>query len=115
MRGLLLAALFAAAPIGGTLAAKPAEASLDLGCFRLMAELAEHEDPRVRSAGRVAAQYFLGRLDAAEPGIDTGSAVPIDGTARDRLLRRCAAALQTGGRDFGRIGEALVVRDRPAA
>jgi hypothetical protein len=94
----------------------PASAALDQSCFRLMADLSEDRDPRVQGLGRMAAQYFLGRLDAAVPGFDPDAALAGEapqGAERSRLLVRCGDAMQAGGRDFRSIGEALVPRGRP--
>ena len=110
MESLLAPVLFAAA------AAAPAEpATLDLRCFQLMAQLAEDEDPRIRSTGRIAAQYFLGRLDAASPGADLQSLPRPAGAEREALLRRCGDAMQAGGRDFRAIGQALAPASRTAS
>lgn len=109
MDSLLLAALLAAAPTA-------APAASDRACFALMAQLAEDGDPRLRSAGRIAAQYFLGRIDAAGPGFDpAAAAAPAPGPGRERLLRACGEALEAGGRDFRAIGETLAPRPRPTA
>jgi hypothetical protein len=88
--------------------------SLDLRCYRLMAELARDDDPRTRYAGLAGAQYFLGRIDAADPGFDPdqelgGAPEPI--ADREALVRRCGDAMGAGGRDFRALGESLV---RPA-
>jgi hypothetical protein len=104
MVSVLLAALIAAPQP----TARPAPAPLDVGCFRLMAEFAEDEDPRVQSVGRVGAQYFLGRIDAAAPGFDIDSAGPApDGAERAALLRRCGDSMQRAGHDFRAIGRTL--------
>ncbi len=114
MESVLIAALLAASPLAGP--SENAGPALDRQCFGLMATLAGDEDPRLASLGRVAAQYFLGRIDAAEPGFDPDSAAePPEGEARTRLLRSCGDAMQAGGRDFRSIGEALAPRVRPAA
>ncbi|HEV2866317.1 MAG TPA: hypothetical protein VGX37_07365 [Allosphingosinicella sp.] len=112
MHSLLLAAAAAAAsPAPAPAAAAP----LDLRCFRLMAELADAEDPRIRSIGRIAAQYFLGRIDAAAPGAELGEvSAPPQAEPRGRLLRQCGDAMQAGGRDFRTIGEALAPPSTPA-
>jgi hypothetical protein len=89
--------------------------ALDQRCFSLMAQMAEDEDPRVQSLGRVAAQYFLGRIDAANPGFDPEAAAAVDPGERDALLRRCGDAMQAGGRDFRTIGQALIPGARPSA
>lgn len=113
---MLLAAMITAASTLSPANEPAAPAALDQRCFRLMADLAEDEDPRIRSLGRTAAQYFLGRIDAAAPGYDSEAALerPAPGGAdRTRLLRACGHAMQAGGRDFRSIGEALAPRTRP--
>jgi len=90
--------------------------SLDLRCYRLMAELAQEEDPRIRSAGMTGAHYFLGRLDAADPGFDpdaAGGAGPSTAESRETLVRRCGEAMGAGGRDFRALGQQLVRRGQP--
>ena len=78
-----------------------------------MAQLAEDQDPRVQSLGRVAAQYFLGRIDAASPGFDPANVAPPEPGDHSALLRRCGDAMQAGGRDFRTIGQALAPAHRP--
>ena len=112
MESVLLAALVAATPLAST-EAPGAAAPLDIRCFQLMAELAEDEDPRTRSTGRIAAQYFLGRIDAAAPGADLAGAAPAGAGEREQLLRQCGEAMQAGGRDFRAIGETLAPPGRP--
>jgi hypothetical protein len=80
-----------------------------------MAQLAEDRDPRVQSLGRVAAQYFLGRIDAASPSFDPENVAAPDPGERTALLRRCGDAMQAGGRDFRSIGQALAPGSRPSA
>ena len=111
MESVLIAAFLAAAPNPAPVA--DAATALDQRCFSLMAELAEDQDPRVRSLGRVAAQYFLGRIDAASPGFDPESAAATDSGDHADLLRRCGDAMQAGGRDFRSIGEALAPANHP--
>ena len=110
MESVLIAAVLAAAqthaPVGDVTA-------LDQRCFSLMAQLAEDQDPRVQSLGRVAAQYFLGRIDAAAPGFDPANAAPPGPGDHSALLRRCGDAMQAGGRDFRSIGQALAPGSRP--
>ena len=115
MDSVLIAALVAATPIALPACADPAP--LDLRCFRLMAELAEDEDPRLRAMGRVGAQYFLGRIDAAAPGFDPDAALEHRASGEDQgaLLRRCGDIMGAGGRDFRAIGEALALEANPAA
>ena len=111
MDSVLLALL-----ISATSPAAPADAGapapLDVDCFRLMAELADDEDPRIRSMGTVGAQYFLGRIDAAAPDYDLDQAMARVIGDRDLLLRQCGAVLRAGGRDFRAIGESLVSTGR---
>ena len=115
MESVLIAALFAAASPSEPAAPSGVDPTLDRRCFQVMAELAESDDPRIRSTARVAAQYFLGRIDAASPGADVGSFAAPQPGERDALLGRCSAAMQAGGRDFRAIGEELAPRSRPAA
>ena len=116
MESVLLAAMITAASTLAPANEPAAAAALDQRCFRLMADLAEDEDPRIRSLGRTAAQYFLGRIDAAAPGFDADAALdgPAPaGAARTRLLDACGDAMQAGGRDFRSIGRALAPPRRP--
>ena len=107
MESVLIAALLAASPIAAP--GENAGPALDRQCFALMASLAGDEDPRLSALGSQAAQYFLGRIDAAGSDFDPASAAaatPV-GTARTRLLARCGDAMQAGGRDFRALGETL--------
>ncbi|HYI65162.1 MAG TPA: hypothetical protein VEW71_09780 [Allosphingosinicella sp.] len=113
---LLAAALLAAAPTQSPVNEPVSPAALDERCFRLMADLAEDEDPRIRGLGRMAAQYFLGRLDQARPGFDPAASLEAAapaGPERRRLLGACGDAMQAGGRDFRSIGQALAPPRRP--
>ena len=115
---LFAASIFAAVSTSQPAAEPAAGAALDQRCFALMAELAEDVDPRIQSLGRTAAQYFLGRIDAADPGFDPAAALEVEapaGAERERLLGRCGDAMQAGGRDFRTIGQALAPRARPTA
>ncbi|HEX8364121.1 MAG TPA: hypothetical protein VF603_02420 [Allosphingosinicella sp.] len=108
MNALLLAVLLSSAPAP---AAGPD--STDLGCYRLMAELARAANPQVRTLGLAAAQYFLGRIDAAAPGYEV-SAVPVSEADRPELVRRCGERLNANGFDLRALaapGQAL----RPTA
>ena len=111
MESVLLAALVAAAP------APVGSPELDRACFVLMAEMADNGDVRVRSLSQMAAQYFLGRIDAADSAFDpeTALASPAPTAERGRLLEQCGDAMQAGGHDFRSIGQALAAPVRPAA
>jgi len=116
MESVLLAAMITAASTLAPANEPAAAAALDQRCFRLMADLAEDEDPRIRSLGRTAAQYFLGRIDASAPSYNSEAALETpspQGSDRTRLLSDCGQAMQAGGRDFRTIGEALAPRARP--
>ena len=113
MESVLIAVVLAAAPTHAPVA--DAATALDQRCFGLMAQLAEDDDPRVRSLGRVAAQYFLGRIDSASPGFDPAEAAAPAPRDHEALLRRCGDAMQAGGRDFRSIGQALAPPVRPGA
>lgn len=106
MESVLIAALLAASPLAAS--GENAGAPLDRQCFGLMASLAEDNDPRLSAAGQIAAQYFLGRIDAAGSDFDPDSAsatAPAGEAARAALLRRCGGAMPV--RDFRALGEAL--------
>jgi len=121
MESVLLAASIIAAASTSAPATAPgngpvAAAALDQRCFRLMADLAEDEDQRIRSLGRMAAQYFLGRIDAARPGFDPAAALEAEapaGPERQLLLGACGDAMEAGGRDFRAIGRQLAPPRRP--
>jgi hypothetical protein len=116
MESVLLAAAMMAASTIAPVNEPVAGPALNQRCFRLMADLAGDRDPRVQGLGRMAAQYFLGRIDAAQPGFDPDAALTGEapqGAERSRLLAQCGDAMQAGGHDFRSIGEALVPRGRP--
>lgn len=92
MNLLILAAVAAAA----------APSETDLRCYRLMAELAQAEQPAARALGLGAASWFLGRIDAAAPGYDVARLPGVPRRERPALARRCAALLEAGGYDPGR-------------
>jgi len=102
MTAFLAAALLA---LAAPQAAAPVET--DLRCYRLMAELARAEDPAARRLGLTAAQYFLGRIDAAAPGTDLARIAPVAESERAPLMRRCGDALSEGGFDLRALGESL--------
>lgn len=107
MASVFMAALFALTAPGAS-SAPAGPSPLDLSCYRLMAELAEDDDPRIRSAGFTGAQYFLGRIDARAPGFDPAGATPVPESEREALVARCGTLMGAGGRDFRAIGERFV-------
>ena len=107
MASVFMAALFAlSVPEAAPAAAGPA--AQDLRCYRLMATLAQDEDPRISSAGLTGAQYFLGRIDARAPGFDpeVAEAPPLAADSA-QLLGQCSVLMGAGGRDFRAIGARL--------
>jgi len=95
MESVLLAAAMMAASTNAAPVNEPAAgAMLDQRCFRLMADLAEDRDPRVQGLGRMAAQYFLGRIDAANPGFDPDAVLdaPPPPTASNEVAHECTRA-----------------------
>jgi hypothetical protein len=115
MESVLIAALLAASPLAAP--GENAGEALDRQCFGLMASLTGDNDPRISAAGQIAAQYFLGRIDAAGLDFDPDAAAdvaPTGETARAALLRRCGSAMPV--RDFRALGEALAPpRSHPTA
>ena len=112
---LIAVSLMAAASTSAPAHSPDTDSALDRRCFRLMADLAEDSDPRIQSLGQTAAQYFLGRIDATDPGFDAAawlhSAAP-EGAERTELLSRCGDAMQAGGHDFRAIGQQLAAPAR---
>lgn len=105
---VFLTALFALAASPEPVSAE-ASANLDRRCYGLMAQLAAADDPRIRDAALVGAQYFLGRLDAGAAGFDPDTPLPSPpgDPERDQLIRRCTALMGAGGRDFRALGQRL--------
>ena len=111
MASVFMAALFAHLTAQGGVPPPPSPSPQDVRCYRLMAELAQDEDPRISSAGLTGAQYFLGRIDARSPGFEpsrTGAAIA-DGE-RAALIGQCGALMGAGGRDFRSLGQQLADR-----
>ena len=116
MESVLLAAMFVAASTSHPVNEPVSPVALDERCFRLMASLAEADAPQGRSLGQVAAQYVLGRIDAAHPGADPDALLAGDlpeGAARESLIGACGDAMQAGGVDLRALGRALPPPRRP--
>jgi hypothetical protein len=105
---VFMTALFALAAPPEPVSAEAPD-TLDRRCYGLMAALAETDDPRIREAALVGAQYFLGRLDAGAGGFDPDAPLPSSGAdaEREQLIRRCGALMGAGGRDFRALGQRL--------
>ena len=99
MNAIVLAALVAAPPA--------APAALDLDCFRLMAELSRQQNPEARALGLAAANFFLGRIDAAAQGFDVRAASGAPAGDRADLVRRCGETLGAAGFDLGALRRSL--------
>jgi hypothetical protein len=78
-----------------------------------MAELARAPDVEVRTLGLTAAQYFMGRIDAAAPGYEAHGA-PASEAERPDLARRCGERLDANGFDL-RALRAPADEERPTA
>ena len=106
MVSVFVAALLATTAPAGAPSPAPGAHDLDLRCYRLMAELAEHDDPQVRSAGITGTQYFLGRLDAAGRQPESAGS-PTSTAEKQSLIGRCSELMGAGGRDFRTLGQRL--------
>lgn len=115
MESVFIAALLAASPIAAIVEPDGAATPLDVSCFQLMAELAEDENPQTRTVARTAAQYFLGRIDAAMADFDLTAIPSPRRSDRPELLRRCGALLDASGRDFEALGQMIPPPVRPTA
>lgn len=112
MASVFMAALFAHLTAQGAAVAPAAPPSpQDVRCYRLMAELAQDDDPRIASAGLTGAQYFLGRIDARAPGFEPAQdSMAMAQSERDSLIGQCGALMGAGGRDFRSFGQQLADR-----
>ena len=108
MASVFMAALFAHFTAQAGVPAPPDPSPQDVRCYRLMAELAQDEDPRIASAGLTGAQYFLGRIDARAPGYEPEqNGAGFAERERAALIGRCGALMGAGGRDFRSLGRQL--------
>src|SRR5690349_16546544 len=93
------------------LGAAPAPNDLrnDIRCFMVASELGGSNDQSERTAGLLASEYYLGRIDGRAPGLNLEAAMmrelPISDTDRASLLRSCGARLQARGAAVQAIGE----------
>lgn len=112
MASVFMAALFAHFTAQGAAVPSPQPPSpQDVRCYRLMAELAEDEDPRISSAGLTGAQYFLGRIDARSPGFEPSrDEAGIAERERAALIGQCGALMGAGGHDFRTLSQQLADR-----
>jgi len=112
MASVFMAALFAHFAAQGAVVPPAAPPSpQDVRCYRLMAELAEDEDPRISSAGLTGAQYFLGRIDARAPDFEPSrDEAGMAERERAALIGQCGALMGAGGRDFRSLSQQLADR-----
>lgn len=112
MASVFMAALFAHFTAQGAAVPPPVPPSpQDVRCYRLMAELAQDDDPRISSAGLTGAQYFLGRIDARSPGFEPSQdGAGLQESERAALIGQCGALMGAGGRDFRSLGQQLADR-----
>ena len=70
IRRLLVAAALSAAPVPLPAAPPAKENARDMRCLIVSFDLASAKDKELETAGLLASQYFLGRLDGRSPGTD---------------------------------------------
>ena len=106
---LCCAALFTAVT---TARAEDAQPDADLRCMAVMAKLNQLTDPRHQLESLIGGYYFLGRLQAAAPGLDLGqstAAAYAKMSAAEFLSEtgRCEQEMRTNGHAISEIGGAM--------
>jgi hypothetical protein len=92
--------------------AQPAVDPADLQCLVFSFALADSKEETARSAGSLAAFYFLGKIDGKTPGANLDD--PIIALAKtlkpedvQKYATRCGAELQGRGKSISELGERL--------
>lgn len=107
--------MLALAPwVAGAAAPLDVETRKDVRCLIVVGQLSKSEDPELRDAGRVASQYFLGRIDGRAPALDLEAAIAAEGAAavadQKDLFLYCGELMKKRGAEVEAIGNRLVAR-----
>jgi hypothetical protein len=101
------------ATAAGARAATPAEENArDIRCLIAVSELSQSKDKAVETAGLIASQYYLGRIDGRTPNADLEALIiqeaPKLGNAeRGPLLATCGKLIEDRGKALEAIGNKL--------
>ena len=86
----------------------------DVHCLIAVGQLVKSDDPKLRDAGRLAGQYFLGRIDGRAPALDLEAAVAAEiaaATAEQKaLFTYCGELMRKRGQEVEAIGNRLTAR-----
>src|SRR4051812_35429325 len=101
-------ALALALPLIVAAAPRP-ETREDVRCFLAASSMMSSDKPELKMFGSMAAQYFLGRIDGREPGVDIEAITVEEGPSMTQadvsaLLRSCGALMQKRGNEIQAIG-----------
>ena len=105
----LTAALVPAAALGASVDEDNAK---DMRCLILTSEMAESEDKDLETAGLIASQYYLGRIDGRSPGADlekllVQEAGRIADEERPQLTMACAKHMEERGKHLEAVGNKI--------
>ncbi len=111
-KAILMLALW---PLAAAVAAPlDEETRKDVRCLIIVGQLSKSEDPQVRDAGRIAGQYFLGRIDGRAPALDLESAVAAEVAAaiadQKALFPYCGDLMKKRGAEVEAVGKRLTAR-----
>ncbi len=91
------------------------ENAKDMRCLIVASELADSKDKETETAGLIASQYFLGRIDGRSPGIDLEplliqEAEKLTDAERPALLTACGKQIEDRGRYLEAVGKRIEAR-----
>jgi hypothetical protein len=109
---LIATAATLALPNAGLAATPAEETAKDVRCLIVVSELADSKDKETETAGLIASQYFLGRIDGRSPGVDLQrllirEAEKLTDADRPTLLVSCGNQLEERGRYLEKIGKSI--------
>ena len=89
----------------------------DARCLIVSSALTDSDDAEVRTAGLIAAQYYLGRIDGRSPGVDLEAllireAERLPPADQQALLTSCGAVLEQRGKALEAIGDRMTKMGR---
>jgi hypothetical protein len=116
---LCATAAVALSPCAPAQAADDATVRHYVQCFLVMSALAASDDPKGKSAGLMATNFFAGQIFGAAPDIDLTAAfrreVPVLNDAKTQdLLSECGAEMDRRGSQIVAAGDALEADAAPA-
>ena len=106
---LSLVLAFALIPAAAAAGTADEENAKDMRCLIVTSEMADSKDKDVETAGLIASEYDLGRIDGRSPGTDlekllVQEAVKLSDEARPGLMMACAKQIEERGKHLEIIG-----------